>query len=95
MEDTLRVIHLTQNNNDGKGYEIVTLIANQVSEKNRLSVIKKDGDDKVYMTGGFILEDNPENRAALDVIPADKQWKFLWNIRKNVYVKQKYYEELN
>jgi len=95
MEDTLRALHIPQCNNDGKGYEVVTIIANQVSETNRMTVIKKDGDDKVYITGGFLIEDNPDNRKVLDMIEPDRQWKFLWNFRKEVYVKQKYYEEVN
>ena len=85
----MKVLHIPQSLN---GYEVVTLIAEQVSEKNRLAVITKEGDDTVYMTGGFLLMDTPKVRKTLDAIPKKDLWHTLYELRQRPWCKRKYYE---
>jgi hypothetical protein len=83
----MKVLHITP---DSNGYEEVTLLANAVNAKNDLAVIRRYL--VLYFTGGFILNDTPEIRKALDAIPKQEQYDFVAQFRSRPYVKQ-YYEE--
>jgi hypothetical protein len=83
----MEVLHITPVTN---GYEEVTLIANRVNMTNSLSVIKKD--NTIFMTGGFILTNTPQIRAALDTIPREEQYQFVKDFKTDPFVKF-YYED--
>lgn len=78
----MKILHITPSSN---GYEEVTLIANRYSEKNHLAVIEKDGEQ--FITGGFLINDTPMTRAALDEIPKDFQYIFVQSFRQEPFVK--------
>jgi len=83
----MKVLHITPSTD---GYEEVTLLANRVSRTNGFAVIEKEG-EKFY-TGGYILQDTPDIRACLDILPKELQFKFVRNFRSEPYAKS-YFEE--
>lgn len=83
----MKVIHISSNSN---GYEIVTLLANKVSETNPLAVIEQNG--TTYVTGGCILKNTKFIRNKLDAIPKNEQLKFVNSIRNTPYIKEFYSE---
>jgi hypothetical protein len=78
----MNVLHITPATN---GYELVTLLANKVSKTNGFAAIEKEGEQ--FMTGGFILNDTPEIRAALDAIPKENQYNFVKDFKMEPFVK--------
>lgn len=78
----MKVLHLTPETN---GYEVVTLIANQISKTNHLALIEKNG--KKFMTGGLIIEDCVETRETLDQTPKELQYKFVLRFKEVPFVK--------
>lgn len=81
-KEKMKILHITPASD---GYEEVVLIANQVSRTNSLSIIEKDG--KKLMTGGFIINDTPEIRKALDAIPKGNQYEFVKSFRMEPFAK--------
>lgn len=81
-----KILHITSSSN---GYEEVTLLANKVSTSNRLAVIERNGE--ILMTGGILLDDTPEIRETLDLIPKEKQYRFLCLVRMEPFVKEDFY----
>jgi len=75
-------LHITPSS---KGYEEVTLVANRISESNRLTAIERDGER--FMTGGFIINDTPEIREVLNKIPPEKQYEFVKSFKQDPFVK--------
>lgn len=82
----MKILHITPATN---GYEVVTLVANNVSRSNSLAVIEKDG--QILMTGGYLINDTPEIRKVLDMIDRDKQFEFVQQFKSTPMVKF-YYE---
>lgn len=82
----MKVIHITPSTD---GYEVVDLVANKVSPRNRLAVIKKDG--TLYYTGGIILSDDPIVRKVLDPLPKNDQYAVASMFKYTPFVKE-YYE---
>ena len=85
----MKILHITPSTD---GYEEVFLIANRVSKKIQLALIE-DKEGQQMMTGGFLLEDTPLIREALDSIPKDKQYEFVKYFKVNPFVK--FYAEEN
>lgn len=83
----MKVLHITPSSN---GFEEVTLLSNQFSRKNSLTLIEKGG--KEHITGGFILEDNPTNRAILNSFGKDEQYNVVKSLRIPPF-KKLYHEE--
>ena len=83
----VKILHITRNSN---GYEEVELVANRINYKNSFALILKDGEER--MTGGYLIHDTPEIRAALDSIPRDKQYAFVEMFKRDPWVKA-YHEE--
>jgi len=81
----MKVLHITPSTN---GYEEVTLLANEVNETNNLYVIERG--NVAHMSGGFIINDTPQIRAVLDLIPANEQFEFVKNFKMDPFVKQYY-----
>lgn len=77
----MKILHITPSTN---GYEEVILLANRISETNRLALIEKNG--KKYMTGGILLEDCPEIRSVLDAMPKEKQHGFALKFKCEPFV---------
>ena len=84
----MNILHITSSSN---GYEEVTLIANNYSRKNELSVIKKD--NNILFTGGFLINDTPEIRKVLDNIDKSKQFEFVKMFKQTPWVKFYYTDE--
>lgn len=82
----MKILHITPSSN---GYEEVTLLANRYSKNNHMAAIEKEGEQ--FITGGFILEDTPLVREALDLIPKDAQYEFVKAFRQEPFEKS-YYE---
>ena len=78
----MKILHITPST---KGYEVVTLLANRISETNGFSAIKKNGEQ--FMTGGFLINDTPQIRAVLDAIPTDKQYEFVKAFKMEPFVR--------
>ena len=78
------VIHIAENT-PSPGFEFVELIANRVSRKNHLSLIKRDGME--LFTGGFILNDTPSIRSLLDSYTGDSLYGYIREIRQEPFVK--------
>ena len=78
----MEILHITPNTN---GYEKVKLVANRINRKNSFSAIIKDGE--MFYTGGFIINDTPEIRKTLDLIPKDKQYEFVKSFKNDPFVK--------
>jgi len=68
----MKILHITP---DSDGYEEVDLLANRHSKNNQLAVIEKNGEQ--FITGGFLIQDTPMTRAALDELPKDFQYFFV------------------
>lgn len=83
----MQVLHITPETN---GYEVVTLLANRVSRNNSLAMILIDG--VRFMTGGYILNDTPQIRSALDALPKDQQYGFVQAFKQKAYAKSYYYD---
>lgn len=83
----MKVLHITPSTD---GYEEVTLVANRINKKNHLAAIDVGGE--VHMTGGFIIQDNPDNRRILDSIPNDKMYEVVKGFMMEPFVKS-YLEE--
>lgn len=83
----MEVLHVT---GEMTTYEVVKLIANNVSKTNNLTVIEKGG--KVLMTGGHILTDTPQNRKIIESLEGVGLYNRLTEFRNDPFVK-KYYEE--
>lgn len=84
----MKILHISSESN---GYEEVELLANRVSRTNALAVIRKG--QKVCLSGGFLLEDTPEIRKVLDLIPKPEQIKFVKMFKETPFAKP-YYDEL-
>jgi hypothetical protein len=84
----MKILHITPSSN---GYEEVELIANRISRKNHLALIRKDGQES--MTGGHLINDTPRIRAILDSIPIDEQYEFVTSFKCDPFAKA--YEEKN
>lgn len=78
----MEILHITPST---KGYEKVTLLANKISKTNGFSAIEKDGEQ--FATGGFLINDSPQIRAALDAIPIEKQYEFVKEFRSVPFLK--------
>lgn len=92
----MKVIHFAENS---KNIEVVELLAHQVSETNRLSVIQYDKlhmtkPGHIMMTGGHIMPYSDELLTLLMCIPLDKLYYFLLNVKTKAVGKdvKKYYE---
>lgn len=81
------VLHITPSTD---GYEEVTLLANRYDKKNHLAVIEKNGEE--FITGGFLINDTPMTRTALDELPKDFQYLFVQSFRQEPFVKS-YFKE--
>jgi len=77
----MNVLHLTPKTN---GYEVVRLIANNISNTNLLALIEKDG--QKFVTGGLIINDTEEIRKCLDAIDKDKQYAFVLQFKEVPFV---------
>lgn len=78
----MKILHITPSSN---GYEEVELIANQISRKNNLAAITKNGVE--YMTGGFLVNDTSRIRQILDAIPREEQYDFVKEFKMDPFVK--------
>jgi len=78
----MQILHITPSSN---GYEIVTLIANQIDRTNSLAAIEKNGEQ--FWTGGFILNDTPAIRKILNAIPNEEQYEFIKSFKMDPFVK--------
>ena len=76
----MNVYHVTPSTD---GVEIVRLVSLYVDEKNRLSVIEKDGIE--YMTGGIMVPITPRIKVVLDSIPKEEHYEFLKDLRNTPY----------
>lgn len=90
----MKILHITPVSN---GYEEAILIANRISKKNGLAYIGKyEGDTEIeykeYMTGGFLLNDTPQIRKMLDLIPKKEQYDFVKSFKMDPFIKT-YLEE--
>lgn len=83
----MKILHITPRS---CGYEEVELLANRINRKNHLALILKN--DTEHMTGGYLINDTPEIRSALDSIPKDKQYDFVAMFKRDPFVKS-YAEE--
>lgn len=72
----MNVYHVTPSTD---GVEIVRLVSLYVDEKNRLSVIEKDGIE--CMTGGIIIPITPRIKVVMDSIPKEEHYEFLKDLR--------------
>lgn len=86
----MQVIHISQTEQH-TGYELVNLLANRYSRKNGFLVIEKGGE--IFMSGGFVIEDNPLNRKVLDSIPVNEQWDFVKSFKVEPFEKLYYAED--
>jgi len=77
----MKVIHIRNNN---LGYEIVKLIANSVSRKNKHKVIEKNGN--AYFTKGFILANTESIKKILDSLEKTEQYNFVKTFREEPFV---------
>ena len=78
----MKVIHVAENTD---GYEIVSLLANNVSRNNHFTLIEKDG--VMHMTGGFIINDTPRIRAIFDALPKEDHYKFAKEFKSDPWVR--------
>lgn len=78
----MKILHLTPTTN---GYEEGELIANRISEKNQLALIRVAEGKR--MTGGLIIEDTEQNRRVLDSIHKNEQYKFVLSMKQVPWVK--------
>ncbi len=85
----MKILHITPSSN---GYEEVELVANRISRKNGLVLIRRDGIE--FMTGGYLMHDNPVTRKALDQIPKNEQYEFMIFFRSEPFVKDYHEEQL-
>lgn len=85
MSEKIMAIHVASNND---GYEVVELLANRVNVKNTLSVIKKDGE--IFMTGGFIFENNDEIKKLFDTKPIEQHYEFAKLLRSVPFAASSY-----
>ena len=72
----MNVYHVTPSTD---GVEILRLVSLYVDEKNRLSVIEKDGIE--CMTGGIIIPITPRIKVVMDSIPKEGHYEFLKDLR--------------
>lgn len=86
----MKVLHITPFSN---GYEVVQLLANRVNKKNSFSVIKKENDNEPLISGGFLINDTPEIRNALNNIPKEKQYNFVKNFKSQPLAENLYYNK--
>ena len=86
--DKVEVIHVA---GDNKGYEIVEYVAERMSKKTHIPVIKKS-DGEYYFTGGLILKKIDVLISMLDQMPKEQHYDFLLQFRQLPYVKP-YFEE--
>jgi hypothetical protein len=84
----MKILHLTPSTD---GYEEVVLLANRFSKNNHLAVIKKNGEE--FVTGGFLIQDTPITRTALDQIPKDFQYEFIKHLRQKPFAKAYFKED--
>ena len=84
----MKVIHIAENTD---GYEIVTLLANNVNRHNSFTVIEND-DGKIFYSGGFIINDTPRIRAIFDAIPKEDHYKFAREFKSDPFARP-YLEE--
>jgi len=84
----MKILHITPSTD---GYEEVELLANRISPKNSLALIKKD--EQEFMTGGILLNDTPEVREILDNTPKDKQYNLASMFKHDPFVKLYLYSE--
>jgi len=82
----MKILHITPSSN---GYEEVNLLANNVNRTNSFAVIEKN--NKLFYTGGFLINDTPEIRKVLDNIAKEKQYDFVTLFKTDPFVKF-YYE---
>ena len=78
----MKVILVT---NDNK-IDYVTLIANNVSRKNHLSVVETS-DGRKIMSGGIIIEDTEDTRKVINSIEKSRLYKVLVKFRLEPFVK--------
>jgi hypothetical protein len=86
MSEKVMAIHISSDSKNG--YEVVELLANRVNKKNALSVIKKD--DKVFLTGGFIFENNDEIKQLFDTKPIEQHYEFAKLLRSQPFAASSY-----
>jgi hypothetical protein len=84
----MKILHITPSSNR---YEEVILLANKYSRKNSMAVIEKKG--KIFLTGGFLINDTPDIRKVLDSIDKSKQYEFIKNFKQNPFAKFYYTDE--
>jgi|TARA_R110000782_G_scaffold264883_1_gene358289 GTPase SAR1 family protein len=86
----MKILHITPSTD---GYEEVILLANRYDQKNHLAVIEKDGEQ--FITGGFLIQDTPMTRTALDQIPKDFQYLFVQSFKSEPFAKSYFNKENN
>jgi hypothetical protein len=79
----MKILHITPETN---GYEEATLLANAINKKNHFRAIEKDGE--VFMTGGIILKDTLQIRGILDLLPRERQYQMVRDLRETPFVKE-------
>jgi type IV secretory pathway ATPase VirB11/archaellum biosynthesis ATPase len=84
----MEILHITPSSG---GYEVVTLLANNIAKNNHLAAIMKS-DGKIYWTGGFLINKTPLITKILDGIPKWEQYQFIKDFKSDPFV-QMYLEE--
>jgi hypothetical protein len=85
----MKILHITP---ASIGYEEVELIANHYSRKNSLAIIERFNGE-LNMTGGFLIDDTPEIRRVLDMIPVKDQYEFVKSFKMDPFAKLYYTED--
>jgi len=70
---------ILRTNNFNDGLEIVDVVKNPISEKNKLASIIKDGVE--YFTGGILIDYDEKMFDMLNVMSNKEQWDFLYKIK--------------
>jgi len=89
----MKILHITP---DGKGYEVVNLLANNVNKTNSMAVIERyleNETSEIHMTGGYLLMDTPEVRHILDNTQKALQYDLVNKFKVLPFAKS-YYEDI-